>query len=1023
MKFREKLKSNFHIEAWKLLPISMAGTILILTFFSWYMIDKSLQRQNQDYFLALIKDTQDALVERYDLYENSLKGGLGLVKASNHVTRDEWKTYIGSLDIDTSLPGIGGIGYIDYVTIPDLAGYLKGVRIDEAPYFQNYPKTHYPDKFIIKYISPEARNEKAIGLDIGFEPNRRAAASRAVDTAKPTLTEKIILVQDKKKEPGFLLLIPNYKTKNTPKTVQERRTLIHGWVYAPFIGSNFLSGLINVQNGTLDLEVYDGKEVNQRDVIYQSHAKDEMHDKGHHVMHTTSIEIAGRTWTIAWHKGRNYVPIAGNGLSNVMLILGVFVAGLLYVISNQLIRNKVKIASEVESRTKQLSESENRHRAILYNTADAIVTIDPEGCIQSFNPAAEVMFGYSITDVIGENISLLIPNAKRKMLNRHSKENLQKSILSQRTELDAVDESGHYFPIQLSIGQVDIEDSELYIWIIRDISESKRAQETLNMAKEEALLANVMKSEFLANMSHEIRTPLNGIIGAADLLKKTKVTSVQEKYLNVINGSGETLLALINDILDLSKIEAGELELHPEPIVIKDFMHDIVQSITPRANEKHIELVVAYGDNVPKSVMADSVRFNQIMINLLGNAVKFVDDGHVVVQVEELKTIENNVTLRISVEDTGIGIPESKLEKIFDKFEQADATTTKKYGGTGLGLAITQRLVDMMGGVIGVHSNVDEGTTFWFEMTLPVVEKLTDSDGFSEADVASNVLVVDDLEIFRHLVSKALNKKNITHDVAESADIGLKKIAKAKEKGELFDIVFLDYQMPGIDGLEMAQTIRKDESLKDMKLVLVSAMGKMETEDHDPHELMSKGVFNANLLKPVSPEDIYHMIEELKDADASSACIEQEGSAESEEKEEISLNANILLVENEMVNQMVATDMLEGIGCKVDLAENGIEAIEMLGAQAEGYYNIVLMDCMMPLMDGFEATKEIRKLEKGGARSDHQIIIAMTANAMSGEKDKCLNVGMDDYLAKPVKERILYDKIKEYLDKAEAEAA
>lgn len=382
--------------------------------------------------------------------------------------------------------------------------------------------------------------------------------------------------------------------------------------------------------------------------------------------------------------------------------------------------------------------------------------------------------------------------------------------------------------------------------------------------------SNELKSEFLANMSHEIRTPLNGIIGAADLLGKTSLTPDQEKYLGLITTSGDTLLALINDILDISKIEAGEMEIISEPLIIRDFIDNTVQNIAPKAESKNIDLVVDYKGTIPKSVKADSVRLAQVMVNLLGNAVKFVEQGHITVHVEEVETRDHIARLKIAVEDTGIGIPRDKFQAIFDKFAQADASTTKKYGGTGLGLAITQKLIGLMGGTIDVQSEVGVGTTFFFEIPFEIVEAAGESDG------------VDD------------------------------SVISASE---------------------------------------IQATGAM-------------------------------------------------------------LQAHVLLVENEDINQMVATGMLEGMGCTVDVAENGQQAVDMVFG-AERPYDIVLMDCMMPVMDGFEATQGIRDREKrsGG----HHTIIAMTANAMAGEKEKCLAVGMDDYLSKPVKQKDLQAKLQEHL--------
>ncbi|MBX2834940.1 MAG: response regulator [Micavibrio sp.] len=529
--------------------------------------------------------------------------------------------------------------------------------------------------------------------------------------------------------------------------------------------------------------------------------------------------------------------------------------------------------------------------------------------------------------------------------------------------------------------------------------------------------SNHLKSEFLANMSHEIRTPLNGIIGAADLLRKTDMNSDQMKYLQVITNSGDTLLALINDILDISKIEAGELEINSEPVVLREFIHDAIQSIAPTAISKNIELLVDYKGNVPKSIKADSVRLGQIMINLLGNAIKFVESGYIAVHVEEIHTRSNVVSLKISVEDTGIGISADKTKSIFDKFSQADATTTKKYGGTGLGLAITHKLVELMGGNIGVSSEVGVGTTFFFEISFEIVElsdKAKSAATLKEIDDVK-VLIVDDYDVSLNYLSLALDRLKLQHDTASGGQAALDILRKHKAASKPFDVALIDYEMAIINGVELAEAIRSDPALKEIKLIHISALGKLEAAQKQIRELIERGLYNDYLLKPINAHDLRQKIYEvviLNDGLEFTIGKDSEGARNEQ------LNAHILLVENEIVNQMVATDMLKKMGCSVDLAENGRQAVDMLFSNYSKY-DVVLMDCMMPVMDGFDATREIRRIEKADGHP-HQTIIAMTVNAMAGEKGKCLQVGMDDYLAKPVKAANLLAKLQEYITKEKA---
>lgn len=505
-----------------------------------------------------------------------------------------------------------------------------------------------------------------------------------------------------------------------------------------------------------------------------------------------------------------------------------------------------------------------------------------------------------------------------------------------------------------------------------------------------------------ASHEREIFYKPNGIVGATDLLKKTEISKSQRKYLQVITGSGETLLTLINDILDLSKIEAGELELNNEPVVIQDIIHTSIQSIAPRANEKDIDIKTNFPDNLPRCVMLDPIRIHQIILNLLGNAVKFVEKGYISTSVENIDEKEGLVTLRVTIEDTGIGIPEDKLESIFNKFEQADATTTKKYGGTGLGLAITKRLVDLMEGEIKVESKVGVGTKFWFDITCPVFENCSDEceTKNNEKNHHLKVLVVDDSDVHRTFIERCLEQIGLEYDTAlteKQVPNLLTETSQSKEK--MFDVLIFDSGRLNKGLLNVAQEIKENNSTKDIKIIL-------KISDFEYKALQTDTLpFDSYLVKPINAYELRQAIFKV---------VETTHEKNEGEEERPLLNASILLVENEMVNQMVATEMLESMGCRVDLAENGQEACDML-ADNNNKYNIVLMDCMMPIMDGFEATKAIRDSEKK-TKKDHQIIIAMTANAMAGEKEKCLSVGMDDYLAKPVKEQDLYNKIKKYLN-------
>lgn len=516
--------------------------------------------------------------------------------------------------------------------------------------------------------------------------------------------------------------------------------------------------------------------------------------------------------------------------------------------------------------------------------------------------------------------------------------------------------------------------------------------------------ANQLKSEFLANMSHEIRTPLNGIIGATDLLKKTGLDKEQQKYIDIIQYSGDTLLALINDILDLSKIEANELKIKPETIVVRDFMERIVNSFSIRAKEKGIHLDIEYVGKIPVSIEADPVRLHQIFVNLIGNAIKFVDTGGITLHIEEKHQTESDITLHISVKDTGIGIPKDKIDTVFEKFSQVDSSMTKEYGGTGLGLAITRRLVEMMGGYIGLESEVGVGSTFWFEITCPIIKLSDHKEIIDQLKNCSdlNIMLIDDIDVSQKYTTSVLDKLEVSYIAVDDLQKVKKHMSDSASSPQPFNMLLVDYDIDDGKGIEFIKTLRQAEYGQDIHIILIAKLGALPSKRGNIY----LNPYDAHIYKPFSATDLGQLLYNLHQQETQQA-------EEPAESGMLPLTAHILLVENETINQIVATDMLEGFGCTVDLAENGKVAVEKIQSATQPY-DLILMDCMMPVMDGFEATKKVREYEKKG-QLEKQKIIAMTANAMSGEREKCLDAGMDDYLSKPVKEQELYITLSRYL--------
>ncbi|MFT3713428.1 MAG: response regulator [Archangium sp.] len=921
---------------------------------------------------------QDDVERRLQLPMYGLRGaratllsdeGASVLNVDPRRERELVSAFVRARDLDREFPGVRGMGFIERIERGGEAALSESVRQSDAWSFAVRSQALLAtDLYVITAIEPRWRNEPAFGFDVGSESNRRAAVEYALVHGE-ALSGPVTLMQDARRGVGMLLMVPVFSPGAKLGTDGERHSALRGLVYAPVIGKELFAGVERAADFEVDLDVYDVTEGPER-MVFDS---DDHTTKGRPVRdakfaaHRT-LAFGGRTLRVDTYSMPSFEAEAVNRTASLYRLFGALLAllaaVLTWVLGNARARARVlaeQMTADLRLATER-AERMNRENASLHRAlhTNFIVSVtDAAGTIISANDPMLELTGYSRDELMGANHRIVNsgthpPEFWKAVWSTIARgESWRGEVCNKRRDGTQYWVDTVIAPLPDATGR-----TRRYVSIRTDVT--RRKENELELARQTELArtwaqraeeANQAKSSFLATMSHEIRTPMNGVLGMTELLLGMSLTPEQDEVARTISRSAEALLVILNDVLDFSKIEADKLEFENLAFDVHQVLYDTVELFKARALEKGIELLVRIGSDVPHEVMGDPTRVRQVVLNLIGNALKFTESGHVVL---ELKREEN--TLFLAVEDTGPGIPEERQRVLFQPFTQADVSTSRKHGGTGLGLAISRRLARGMGGDLVMQSTLGVGTRFTLSLPLGAMKPAVVSEG--RRLEGKRVLVVDLHPLQRQLLSAALVEEGAQVESCATLEAAVHAMAASS-----FDVTLWDDRLVPATFQSGAHVVQQ------------RARGRHEGA--------------ANVPRP-APLDV--LVDALLSAQPGLQPTKTPLPVQAAHS--LTTHLRVLVADDNAVNLRVARGMLERLGCEVTCVDDGARAVQ---AFEKGGWDVVFMDCQMPQLDGYEATARIRSLEKGRRTP----IVAMTANASNDDRQRCLDSGMDDFLAKP----------------------
>ncbi len=981
---------------------------LTLTIAAWQYVSHEIEQRASERFAYQVENVKRRIGERIDTYTQVLASGQAMFEASESVSRKDWAAFIHVMDIYRKYPGIQVLGVARRVS--DRAALEREMQAEGLAGFRVWPAGERGEYVAVVYAEPmKGVNLQAIGFDLWSEPVRRAALLRAMESGAMAVTSSVRLVQDGagSKEAGFLMFVPVYRHGAPAATWQQRTQALEAYVTAAFRMTDVMEGLLDAQAPEVALEVFDGRSTSPEDRMFSSLAPD---GHGGAFSGVATIGVGDSSWTVRVSSLAAFEDGIDRQKPLIVLFAGTLIGLLFFSMIRALTATREEALAQALQMSGALRASERRFGMLVDSASEfAIIGTDPAGKVNVFSAGAERMLGYTAGEIIGGDtpFQLHLPEeviARGIELSHelgHPVSGFEVFVAKARMkqaetrEWTYVRKDGSTFPVQLTVTPILGAAGEVggFVAIGRDITEQKRAEGALRDAMLQADAASRAKSDFVANMSHELRTPLNAVLGIAYLLARTPLSVDQRRDLDLIRSSGNALLVILNDILDFSKIEAGKMELAPAPFRVEDVVAALASIMGISARRNDLELTIEVDPALPPVLVGDALRLQQVLVNLAGNAIKFTERGRVAVRLSSGGQDGELVDLLIEIEDTGIGMSQSQLARLFTAFTQADSSMTRRFGGTGLGLTISRRLVELMNGTIDVNSVTGVGSKFTVRLRLPAAPD--ERDERNDAGWRYRLLVIDQHDASRQVLCACAVAQGWQGTGFAGADAALAALEGAQAAA---DLVLLDWSALGDDPVA---TIRALRVASGSAVVLMVSSHERDTTQLDPGALGADDVLD----KPVTAAPLRAALHNMQGRrpGARAAADGEPGAAQ------VLAGARLLLVEDNQLNQVVAKGMLEGSGATVEIAPDGQVAVDLLRAQP-GRFDLVLLDIQMPVMDGFEAIRLIR-----GELGLRLPVLAMTAGVMERERDRCIEAGMNGFIAKPVDVQLMLAAIRRHL--------